>query len=193
VIRDVTGARARHSRVVPSDPWRIISWTLVAERSGMARRARDGKAQELAASRTLNPRPEAVVDEAFGSSEFFDARDLVQVKYEMVRRVEADGVSVSAAAGAFGFSRQSYYSAARALADEGLGGLVPSRPGPRGAHKLTDEVLDHLEQLRQADPALGAAQLAAVVAERFGVTVHRRSVERALARREAAKRGPKSG
>jgi len=117
----------------------------------------------------------------------------VQVKYEMVRRVEADGVSVSAAAGAFGFSRQSYYSAARALADEGLGGLVPSRPGPRGAHKLTDEVLDHLEQLRQADPALGAAQLAAVVAERFGVTVHRRSVERALARREAAKRGPKSG
>ena len=58
----------------------------------MARRARDGKAQELAASRTLNPRPEAVVDEAFRSSEFFDARDLVQVKYEMVRRVEADGV-----------------------------------------------------------------------------------------------------
>ena len=65
----------------------------------MARRARDGKAPELAASRTLNPRPEAVVDEGFRGSEFFDARDLVQVKYEMVRRVEADGVSVSAAAG----------------------------------------------------------------------------------------------
>jgi transposase len=160
----------------------------------MARRARDGKARELAVSRTLNPRPEAVVDEGFrGSAEFFDARDLVQVKYEMVRRVEADGVSVSAAAGAFGFSRQSYYSAARALADEGLAGLVPAKPGPRGAHKLTDEVLDHLEGLRQADPGLGAAALAAAVAERFGVTVHRRSIERALARREAATRGPKSG
>jgi transposase len=159
----------------------------------MARRARDGKAQELERSRTLNPHPEAVVDEGFRSSEFFDARDLVQVKYEMVRRVEADGASVSAAAGAFGFSRQSYYSAARALADEGLAGLVPAKPGPRGAHKLTDEVLDHLEALRQADPGLGAAVLAAAVAERFGVTIHRRSVERALARREAAKRGPKSG
>jgi transposase len=160
----------------------------------MARRARDGKARELAASRTLNPRAGAVVDEGFrGSAEFFDARDLVQVKYEMVRRVEADGVSVSAAAGAFGFSRQSYYSAARALADEGLAGLVPAKPGPRGAHKLTDEVLDHLEGLRQADPGLGAAALAAAVAERFGVTVHRRSIERALARREAATRGPKSG
>lgn len=159
----------------------------------MARRERDGKAQALAASRTLNPRPQAVVDEGFGSSKFFDARDLVQVKYEMVRRVEADGVAASAAAGAFGFSRQSYYSAARALADEGLAGLVPAKPGPRGAHKLTDEVLDHLEVLREADPRLGAAELAAAVAERFGITVHRRSVERALARREAAKRSPKSG
>jgi transposase len=159
----------------------------------MTRRERDGKARELAASRTLNRRPEAVVDEAFVSSEFFDARDLVQVKYEMVRRVEAGEASVRAAADAFGFSRQSYYSAARALADEGLAGLVPSKPGPRRAHKLTHEVLDHLEALRQADPGLGAGELAAAVAERFGVTVHRRSLERALARREAAKRGPKSG
>ena len=159
----------------------------------MARRAREGKAQELVASRTLNPRPEAVVDDGFRSSEFFDARDLVQVKYEMVRRVEAGGAAVSAAAGAFGFSRQSYYTAARALADEGLAGLVPAKPGPRGAHKLTDEVLDHLQGLRDADPGLSAAELAAAVAERFGVMVHRRSVERALARREAAKRGPKSG
>lgn len=159
----------------------------------MSRRAGDGKVQDLARSRTLNRRPEAVVDEAFRSSEFFDARDLVQVKYEMVRRVEADRLAVVAAAGAFGFSRQSYYTAARALADEGLAGLVPARPGPRRAHKLTDEVLEHLEQLRATDPQLGAAELAAAVAERFGVTVHRRSVERALARREAAKRGPKSG
>jgi transposase len=159
----------------------------------MARRVRDGKAQELERSRTLNPRPEAVVDQGFRSSEFFDARDLVQVKYEMVRRVEADGSPVSAAAAAFGFSRQSYYTAARVLADEGLAGLVPARPGPRGAHKLTDEVLDHLQGLRDADPGLGAGELVAAVAERFGVTVHRRSVERALARREAAKRGRKSG
>ncbi len=91
----------------------------------MARRVRDGKAQELARSRTLNPRPEAVTDGAFGSSAFFDARDLVQVKYEMVRRVGTEGSSVSAAAGSFGFSRQSYYSAAQALAQDGLVGLVP--------------------------------------------------------------------
>jgi transposase len=149
----------------------------------MARREADGKARELARSRTLNAHPEAVSDEAFVGSEFFDARDVVQVKYEMVRRVEADGVSVSAAAGAFGFSRQSFYTAAAALADGGLQGLVPAKPGPRAAHKLTDEVLDHLDALRAADPTLRASALAEAVAERFGVRVHPRSVERALARR----------
>jgi transposase len=159
----------------------------------MARRPPDGKARELARSRTLNPRPEAVSDEAFSSSGFFDARDLVQVKYEMVRRVETDGSSVSAAADAFGFSRQSYYTAAQALADEGLAGLVPAKPGPRGAHKLTDEVLDHLAGLRAADPDVRPAELAAAVASRFGVRVHPRSVERALARREADARSTKSG
>jgi hypothetical protein len=105
----------------------------------------DDKAGELARSRTLNPHADAVSDPAFAGSEFFDARDVVQVKYEMVRRVEADGASVRAAADAFGFSRQSYYTAAAALTDSGLAGLVPAKPGPRGAHKLTDAVLDHLE------------------------------------------------
>jgi transposase len=159
----------------------------------VARRTSDGKARELACSRTLNSRPEAVTDETFASSGFFDARDLVQVKYEMVRRVEADGSSVSAAADAFGLSRQSYYTAAQALADEGLAGLVPAKPGPRGAHKLTGEVLDHLVGLRAADPGVRPAELAAAIASRFGVRVHPRSVERALARREADARSTKSG
>lgn len=159
----------------------------------MAGRRSDGKARELERSRTLNPHPEAVIDEGFASSGFFDARDVVQVKYEMVRRVEAEGASVSATAGAFGFSRQSYYSAAQALADGGLAGLIPAKPGPRAAHKLTGEVLDHLAGLRAADPGLRPAELAAAVAERFGVRVHPRSVERALARREADARSTKSG
>ena len=52
----------------------------------MARGGEDPKVQALRAERSLNPRPEAVSDEQFARSEFLDARDLVQVKYEMVRR-----------------------------------------------------------------------------------------------------------
>lgn len=56
----------------------------------MGRRREDPKVRALRSSR-VNPRPEAVSDPLFAGSEFFDARDLVQVKYEMVRRVQIDG------------------------------------------------------------------------------------------------------
>ena len=82
----------------------------------------DPKAAALAETRTLNPRPESVRDQEFGSSEFFDARDLVQVKYEMVRRVRVDGAAVTRTAAAFGFSRPSFYEAAAAVDATGWAG-----------------------------------------------------------------------
>jgi transposase len=94
---------------------------------------------------------------------------------------------VTAAAAAFGFSRPSYYQAAAAVDAGGLAGLVPARPGPRRAHKLTAEVIAFARGLRDADPSLRSADLAAAIADRFGITVHPRSVERALARAAAPK------
>ena len=143
----------------------------------------DPKEAALAEARCLNPRPEQVTDPGFLSSEFFDARDVVQVKYEMVRKVKADDVPVTEAAAAFGYSRPSYYEAAAALERSGLEGLVPARPGPRGASKLTGQVLAWAEQQLAADPGLRPAQLVPLIEESFGVRVHPRSVERALARR----------
>jgi transposase len=157
----------------------------------MARRD-DAKMQALEASRTLNPRPERVTDPAFGPGGFFDPADLVQVKYEMVRKAEA-GVPAGRAAADFGFSRQSLYSARAALRERGLAGLVPARPGPKGGHKLTGQVVDLLEDLLAADPGLRPADLAVAVRERFGVSVHPRSVERALQRRRAARREDEPG
>ena len=148
----------------------------------MARRREDSKVEALRAERCLNPRPEAVADEEFRSSEFFDARDLVQVKYVMVRRVKVDGEAVTRSAAAFGFSRPSLYEAAAALDAGGLAALVPARPGPRRAHKLTEEVVAFARQRLEADPSLRSVDLVEAIAERFGVRVHPRSVERALAR-----------
>jgi transposase len=157
------------------------------------RRKTDPKVETLRAARALNPRPEAVRDTEFGASGFFDARDLVQVKYEMVRRAQVDGVAVSRVAAAFGFSRPSYYQAAAALARDGLPGLVAAKPGPRGAHKLTEEVVTYAEQLLSADASLRSAELVEPLAQRFGVRVHPRSIERALARRRQGGQGSKSG
>ncbi len=143
----------------------------------------DPKMTALRESRCLNPHPEQVTDEAFLAGGFFDARDAVQVKYEMVRRVSVDGAPVTATAAAFGYSRPSYYQAAAALAESGLDGLVPARPGPRGGHKLTAEILTWAEAQLAADPARRPAALTGPIAEAFGVHVHPRSIERALARR----------
>lgn len=159
----------------------------------MARRGEDPKLQALRAERSLNPRPEAVSDEAFRESAFLDARDLVQVKYEMVRRVRLEGEPVSRAARAFGFSRPSFYQAQAALDRGGLAALVPARPGPRRAHKLTEEVVAFARERLQADPALRSAELAELIGERFGVRVHPRSVERALARAARPKSGGERG
>ena len=143
----------------------------------------DPKEAALAATRCLNPHPEQVTDPAFLASEFFDARDAVQVKYEMVRKVKAVGAPVTEAAAAFGYSRPAYYAAAAALEASGLEGLVPARPGPRGASKLTEEILAWAEGQLAAGPGLRPAQLPDRIEEAFGVRVHPRSVERALARR----------
>ena len=146
-------------------------------------RRRDPKEAALAATRCLNPHPEQVTDTEFLGSDFFDARDAVQVKYEMVRKARAGGAPVTAAAAAFGYSRPAYYAAAAALESSGLEGLVPARPGPRGARKLTEEILAWAEERLAAGPAPRPAQLPDQIEETFGVRVHPRSVERALARR----------
>ena len=105
----------------------------------------------------------------------------------MVRKARVEGEPVGRAAAAFGFSRPSFYAAQSALDEGGLGALVGARPGPRRAHKLTEEVVAFSRERLQADPSLRSADLVEVIAERFGVRVHPRSVERALARADRSK------
>ena len=139
----------------------------------------------------LNPRPEDVTDELFKAGEFFDARDVVQVKYEMLRRVEKEGRPITEAASAFGFSRPSFYQAQLAFAEGGIAGLVPHKRGPKEAHKLTNKIIDFLQQIRLEDPGLGSAELVGRIKKRFGVIVHPRTIERGLARHQKKRR--KSG
>ncbi len=143
----------------------------------------DPKVAALRTTRTLNPRPDAVRDPAFTQGDpFFDARDLLQVKYEMLRRVLVDGQPVAATAAAFGFSRPSFYAAQGAWQAAGLPGLLPARQGPRTAHKLTPEVVTFLVDQQTQQPSLRTADLVDRLQARFGLRVHPRSVERALAR-----------
>jgi transposase len=144
----------------------------------------DPKSQALRKRGSLNPHPEKVVDSLFATSSFFDSRDLVQVKYEMVRRVQMDQQSVSSSAKSFGFSRPSFYQAQARLESGGLSALVPQKPGPRRRHKLDVEVMKFLQEMMSEDPSLKPQDLVGHIMERFGRRIHVRSVERALMQQE---------
>ena len=145
---------------------------------------RSSKRDALRQQGILNPRPHDVTHPLFQNSEFFDSRDLLQVKYEMLREVQVENRSVSQSAAAFGFSRPSFYQAQAAFAQDGLAGLIPHRRGPRGAHKLTPEVMAFVDEVRRAEPSRGIPELARRIEERFGLRVHPRSIERRLRKKK---------
>jgi transposase len=167
---------------------RIILDTMARRRPS---RPEDPKVTALRAAGALHPRPDAVQDEAFARQAFFDRRDRVQVKYEMLRRRRVDGRPVTEVAAAFGVSRQAFHAAETAFTGTGLPGLLPRPRGPKRAHKCTEEILAFVEQQRTEAPARSAAAMADAVRARFGVTVHPRSLARALVRRKK-NRAPRS-
>lgn len=155
----------------------------------MSKDSQDPKHETLRRYGALNAAAETVRDEGFLSHEFFDPRDLVQVKYEMLRRVRIDGESISQAARDFGFSRTAFYQARSLLEQQGLPGLIPKRPGPKGAHKLKGVVLEFIQQQQQdSDEVLRPEMLAKLIVSKFGISVHPRSIERALSK--GRKKGP---
>lgn len=138
------------------------------------------KADVLLEEGTLNPAPQKVRDPKFREGVFFDPRDAVQVKYEMLRRVSLDNASVTEAAEEYGVSRPTFYQAKANFEEAGIAGLVPRKRGPRGPHKLQGEVLAFLETQLGAGEPIRARALAKVLHEKFNLEVHPRTIERAV-------------
>ena len=133
--------------------------------------------QALAESGLAHPHPDAVTAALFaGGPPFFFALDKLQVKYEMLRAHVLDGASVTDAAAAHGYSRGGFYVVSAAFAGRGMAGLLDDKRGRRGPLRVTDEIV---EFVRGAPREQSGASLVGEVQERFGVTLHRRTVERA--------------
>ncbi len=135
---------------------------------------------------TLNSSPEKVRDPRFLANEFFDPRDLVQVKYEMLRRVSVENVPVTEAAEDYGVSRPTFYQAQEKFAEAGIAGLVPKKRGPRGPHKLQGEVWRFVEKQIAPGEPIRARPLAALIRQKFDLEIHPRTIERTLARKKTA-------
>lgn len=148
---------------------------------------KEAKVNALIEEGTLNAAPEKVNDPKFRDSEFFDPRDAVQVKYEMLRRVLVENASITDAAEEYGISRPTYYQAKASFEGAGIAGLVPKKRGPRGPHKIRGEVLAFVKKQLVAGEPIRARELARLIRKEFGLDVHPRTIERAVGVKKTAR------
>src|SRR5260370_5454218 len=151
---------------------------------------RNTKAERLKALKSFNRHPERVRAAGFQTGSFSDPKVLVQVKHEMLRHVKQEGASKADSAALFGLSRPAFYQAEAALDSEGLAGLLPRRRGPKGAHKLTAQIMGFIERRQAQDPHIHARALAGEIKAELNLSVHPRSIERALARKKKLRAPP---
>lgn len=169
-------------RLTPRYMRRIYIYTFIHREPGMPKR--DAKTQTLKELGVFNPHSERVAAPLFQASAFFDPRDLVQVKYEMLRRVRVEGASKAETAVLFGVSRPTLYHAEAAFARAGLAGLLPRQRGPKRPHKLDTAVMSFIEARLGEEGPLSARTLAETLKRDLSIAVHPRSIERALARKK---------
>ena len=158
----------------------IIICTYCGESMPVRSRSKPQKVEALREEGTLNATPDEVHDPKFQENEFFDPHDIVQVKYEMLRRVSVENASVSSATDEYGVSRPTYYQTKASFDKGGVAGLVPQKRGPRGPHKLRGQALAFVQQQLVAGEPVRARQLAKLVRQKFDLNIHPRTIERAV-------------
>lgn len=161
-------------------PWRHNYIHTIREVIPAKIKAKTAKVKALLEEGTLNPSPGKVRDPKFQENEFFEPRDLVQVKYEMLRRVSIEKASVTEATEEYGVSRPTYYQTKASFDKGGLAGLVPRKRGPHGPHKLQGESLAFVQQQLVAGQPMRARELAKLVRQKFDLAIHPRTIERAV-------------
>jgi transposase len=156
-------------------------YTYCGESMPVRSKSKSQKLEALRQEGTLNPTPNDVHDPKFLENEFFDPHDIVQVKYEMLRRVSIENASVSATTEAYGVSRPTYYQTKASFDKGGVAGLVPQKRGPRGPHKLRGQAMAFVQQQLVAGEPVRARVLAKLVRQKFDLNIHPRTIERAIA------------
>lgn len=145
------------------------------------------KADSLREEGMLNSAAKLVNDAKFFDGEFFDPRDVVQVKYEMLRRVFVDNLSVTKAAEEYGISRPTYYQTKASFDESGIVGLLPKKRGPRGPHKINDDILSFIKKQVTPGQPMRARSLAILIQKKFNLDLHPRTIERALREKKTPK------
>ena len=138
------------------------------------------KEETLRRNNCFNSNHTNVRADIFRKAPFFDSRDIVQVKYEMVRAASNGEGSIAEISSAFGFSRKSYYQINEAYQSGGLYALIPKKKGPKGAHKLTAEAAAFISEFITNKPNAKPNEISNALESETGVNVHPRTIYRYL-------------
>ena len=144
----------------------------------------DDKVKILKENGSFNRNASSVINPLFKSNPYFDAKDLVQVKYEMLRAVKNDELSVSDASMQFGFSRTAYYKIEKRFMEAGVDGLCLQKTGPKSPAKITGDVLSFASGLKASHPNITNDEIIREIQTQKGVTIHKRSLQRERAKKK---------
>ena len=154
------------------------------------KRSRSSRQSRLREVGLLHARPGRVSDRRFVEPpDFFDSHDVLQVRYELLRAHLVEGDKIAGACRRFGVSRQTFYKLRAKFLEQGIGGLLPGRPGPKGPYKVSLEVVRFAEDQLGEDTEISGAALASEINLRLGVAIHKRTVEKLLTALRARQHG----
>jgi transposase len=144
-------------------------------------RSNDRKRKHLEDAGLLNANAQRIREHLFNQyPEFFDAHDLLQVRYEMLRAHLVDGNKIAGLCSRFGVSRQTFYNLLEKFSEHGSAGLLARKPGPTGPSKLTPKILAYAREQMQKEREVSGAALAAGIQTKFAVAIHKRTIEKVL-------------
>jgi len=148
------------------------------------------KIQFLEKEGLLNPKPERVKNQFFKTLDFFDAMDLPQVRYEMLRAARIEKYSVAKACKLFGFSREYFYKLERNFKARGYSALIGSPKGRRPLIAINQEIVTFIVHQKITHPKLTGENLRKKILNRYKVDCSRRTVERVIENAGLGKKGP---
>ncbi|MEA1947928.1 MAG: helix-turn-helix domain-containing protein [Thermodesulfobacteriota bacterium] len=151
----------------------------------------DTKIQFLEKEGLINPKPERVSNSLFESNDFFDAMDLPQVRYEMIRAARVEKMPVVKACGLFGFSREYFYKLERSFIARGYAAFLGSPRGRRPLIAINQEIVNFIVHRRIDNPKLSGEDLRQEILQLYKVECSRRTVERIIEKVGLGKKGPK--
>ncbi len=136
------------------------------------------KEDYLRENKSLNVNASKVKDDLFMKNNFFDPLDLIQVKYEILRKVSKKKCSVDTAVNLFGMSRQNYYKIKNAFEKQGMAGLLEKKRGPRHPFKLKENIVDFVNKQKKENPSITSIQIVNEIKNKFNLSIHHRTIER---------------